>query len=62
MTTSHIHYFIVCIPKLKTQGSECYTATGNVIQNVARMLMCQNAAVATVDGDARNATSTACWS
>ena len=60
MTTSHIHYSIVCTPKLKTQGSERDTAAGNIIQNMTRMLMCQNAAVATVDGDARKAGSAAC--
>ena len=61
MPASHVHRLIVGVSQVKINGSQCNAPAWNIVQDVARMLMGQNAAVATVDGDASEAGSAACW-
>ena len=61
MSASHVHRLIVGVSQVKINRSQCNAAAWNIVQDVARMLMGQNAAVATVDGDASEAGSAACW-
>ena len=61
MSASHVHRLIVGGSQVKINRSQCNAAAWNIVQYVAGMLMCQNAAVATVDGDARKAGPAACW-
>ena len=62
MPASHVNRLIVCIAQVEINRSQCNAAAWNIVQYVAAVLMCQNAAiVATVDGDAREAGPAACW-
>ena len=61
MSASHANRLIVGISQVKINSSQCNAAAWVIVQYVAGKLMCQNAAVATVDGDARKAGPAACW-
>ena len=61
MATSHVDRLIICIAQVEINRSQCNATAWDIVQYVAGMLMCQNAAVATVDGDTREAGSAACW-
>ena len=61
MSASHVNRLIVGVSQVKINGSQCNAAAWNIVQYVAGMLMSQNAAVATVDGDARDAGPAARW-
>ena len=61
MSASHVHRLIVGVSQVKINRSQCNAAAWNIVHYVAAVLMGQNAAVATVDGDASEAGSAACW-
>ena len=61
MPASHVNRLLVCISQVEMNRSQCKAAAWDIVQYVAGMLMCQNAAVATVGGDARVAGPAACW-
>ena len=61
VATSHVNRLIVGISQVKINRSQCNAAAWNIVQYVAGMLMSQNVAVATVDGDARDAGPAARW-
>ena len=61
MSASHVHRLIVGISQVKTNRPQRHAVAWNIVQYVAGMLMCQNVAVATLDGDARDAGPAARW-
>ena len=61
MSASHVHRLIVGISQVKINRSQRNAAAWNIVQYLATVLMSQNAAVATVDGDARDAGPAARW-
>ena len=61
MSVSHVNRLVVDISQVNINRSQCNAAAWNIVQYVATVLMSQNAAVATVDGDARDAGPAARW-
>ena len=61
MPASRVNRLIVCISQVEAKRSQCNAAAWNIVQYVAGMLMSHNAAVATVDSDARDARPAARW-
>ena len=61
MATPHVHYFVVCVPELKTQGLKRDATTWDVVQNMTRMLMSEYRTITTINCYACDARSTAGW-